>query len=82
MGDAALKHGSDYVMLPPYSASEVNATSDLVFVGYGVVSEELKRDDLAGLDVKGKIVVLLNGQPTSSRSELPGVALPTHKPVA
>ncbi|MFZ0061648.1 MAG: M28 family peptidase [Pyrinomonadaceae bacterium] len=64
VGATALKHGSDYVVLPPYSASEVNAASDLVFVGYGVVSEELKRDDLAGLDLKGKIVVLLNGQPT------------------
>jgi hypothetical protein len=64
VGDTALKHGSDYVVLPPYSASEINAASDLVFVGYGVVSEELKRDDLAGLDLKGKIVVLLNGQPT------------------
>ena len=64
VGDAALKHGSDYVVLPPYSASEVNVASDVVFVGYGVVSEELKRDDLAGLDLKGKIVVLLNGQPT------------------
>ena len=64
VGDATLKHGSDYVVLPPYSASEVNIASDVVFVGYGVVSEELKRDDLAGLDLKGKIVVLLNGQPT------------------
>lgn len=64
LGDATLKHGSDYVVLPPYSASETNVKSDLVFVGYGVVSEELKRDDLAGLDLKGKIVVLLNGQPT------------------
>ncbi|HKR58790.1 MAG TPA: M28 family peptidase [Pyrinomonadaceae bacterium] len=64
VGDVALKHGSDYVVLPPYSSAEVNATSDVVFVGFGVVSEELKRDDLAGLDLKGKIVVLLNGQPT------------------
>lgn len=64
LGDATLKHGRDYVVLPPYSASETNVNSDLVFVGYGVVSEELKRDDLAGLDLKGKIVVLLNGQPT------------------
>jgi hypothetical protein len=64
IGDAALKHGTDYVLLPPYTAPEVDATSDVVFVGYGVVSEDLKRDDLAGLDLKGKVVVLLNGQPT------------------
>jgi len=64
VGDTALKHGSDYVVLPPYSVSEVNVASDVVFVGYGVVSEELKRDDLAGLDLKGKLVILLTGQPT------------------
>ena len=63
VGDAALSHGTDYVLLPPYTSSEVNVTSDIVFIGYGVVSEELKRDDLAGLDLKGKVVVLLNGQP-------------------
>ena len=63
VGDAALNHATDYVVLPPYTSSEVNITSDIVFIGYGVVSEELKRDDLAGLDLKGKVVVLLNGQP-------------------
>lgn len=63
VGDAALNHGTDYVVLPPYTSSEVNITSDIVFLGYGVVSEELKRDDLAGLDLKDKVVVLLNGQP-------------------
>ncbi|HEU4478361.1 MAG TPA: hypothetical protein VFR80_07570, partial [Pyrinomonadaceae bacterium] len=64
VGDAALNHRSDYVVLPPYTSGEVNITGDIVFIGYGVVSEELKRDDLAGLDLKGKVVVLLNGQPT------------------
>jgi hypothetical protein len=63
VGDAALKHGQDFVILPPYSADKVDATGGVVFVGFGVVSPELKRDDLAGLDLKGKVVVLLGGQP-------------------
>lgn len=63
IGDVLLKHADDYVILPPYTSDQVDATGALVFVGYGVVSPELKRDDLAGLDLKGKIVVLLNGQP-------------------
>lgn len=62
-GDASLKHGEDYVILPPYNYDEANATGNLIFIGYGVVAPELKRDDLAGLDVKGKVVVLINGQP-------------------
>ena len=63
IGNISFKHGEDYVLLPPYSADKVDATSDVIFVGYGVVSEELKRDDLAGLELNGKVVVLLNGQP-------------------
>lgn len=46
---------------PPYELSGVSAAT--VFVGYGVVSSELHRDDLAGIDVKGKIVVMLDGSP-------------------
>jgi peptidase M28-like protein len=63
VGDAALKHGEDYVILPPYNYDHADADGGLVFVGFGVVSPELQRDDLAGLDLKGKVVVLINGQP-------------------
>lgn len=63
VGDTALKHGEDYVVLPPYAEGEVNASGGVVLVGFGVVSSELKRDDLAGLDLKGKVVIILNGQP-------------------
>ncbi len=63
VGDAALKHGEDYVILPPYNSDQADATGGVVFAGFGVVSPELKRDDLAGLDLKGKIVILLGGQP-------------------
>jgi hypothetical protein len=63
VGDVLLKHADDYVILPPYTSEQADASGALVFVGYGVVSPELKRDDLAGLDLKGKVVVLLTGQP-------------------
>ena len=43
----------------------------LVFVGYGLQVPESKHDDLAGLDLKGKIVVLLTGAP----SGIPGPLL-------
>ena len=63
IGDAELKHGDDYVLLPPYTSEQVSASGDVVFAGYGVVAPELKRDDLEGLDLKGKVVVLMAGQP-------------------
>jgi Zn-dependent M28 family amino/carboxypeptidase len=40
----------------------------LVFVGYGLTVPEMKHDDLAGLDLQGKVAVLLTGGP----SNIPG----------
>ena len=37
--------------------------SDLVFVGYGVVAPEYNWDDYKGVDVKGKTLVMLVGDP-------------------
>jgi Zn-dependent M28 family amino/carboxypeptidase len=62
-GDAVIKHGADFVLLPPYSAEQIDASGQLVFVGYGVNSTDLKRNDLEGIDVKGKIAVILSGRP-------------------
>ncbi|MGI9066834.1 MAG: M28 family peptidase [Pyrinomonadaceae bacterium] len=64
VGDALLNHGEDYVVFPPYASEQVDATGGVVFAGYGVVSMEMKRDDLAGLDLKDKVVIILGGQPT------------------
>jgi hypothetical protein len=62
-GDASLKLGAEFVPAPPFMSELSEATGGVVFITYGVVSPELKRDDLAGLDVKGKIVVMLSGRP-------------------
>lgn len=64
VGDVSLQHGPDYVIAPPYTSEKVDLTGGVVFVGYGVVSPDLKRDDLAGLDLKDKVVVVLSGQPS------------------
>jgi Zn-dependent M28 family amino/carboxypeptidase len=47
-------------------APEVEAP--LVFAGYGLIVPEKNYDDLAGLDVKGKVIVILSGSP----AEIPG----------
>ncbi|MCI0490584.1 MAG: M28 family peptidase [Blastocatellia bacterium] len=62
-GEATLKHGEDFVAFPPYTYDKADVSGGLVFVCYGVISSDLKRDDLAGLDLKGKTVVVLNGGP-------------------
>ena len=45
-------------------------TAPLVFVGYGLRVPEMKHDDLAGLDLKGKVVVILAGSPAEIPSAL------------
>jgi hypothetical protein len=53
------KVGADY---QPYGFSESGvATGDIAFVGYGITSSSY--DDYAGIDVKGKIVIMLRGLP-------------------
>ena len=42
----------------------------LVFVGYGLRVPEKNYDDFAGLDVKGKVVVLISGSPSDMPSAL------------
>ncbi|NCP63479.1 MAG: M28 family peptidase [Paraglaciecola sp.] len=41
----------------------------MVFAGYGIVAPELNHDDYQGLDVEGKVVVVLSGKPRSFPSE-------------
>ena len=45
--------------------------SELVFAGYGVQAPELQWDDFHGLDVKGKTIVVLVGDPPVARADAP-----------
>lgn len=45
-------------------------SGDAVFVGYGINDPALKMNDYAGLDVKGKAVVMLNGAPKGLPSDV------------
>ena len=64
-GKLTPKFADDAVYWTPQSASPDVAVkkSDLVFVGYGVVAPEYKWNDYAGIDVKGKTVVILINDP-------------------
>ena len=61
-GNETLKSGTDFFVSPPYSGDE-NIKGDLVFVAYGLAVPFLKRNDLNGIDVRGKIVLLRDGPP-------------------
>ena len=46
-----------------YSPNGEVAKTAIVFAGFGIVSPEQNRDDYAGVDAKGKIVLVLDGNP-------------------
>ena len=59
-----LAFGSQYVMGTRTAQTDVKVdASELVFVGYGVNAPEAGWNDYAGLDVKGKTVVVLVNDP-------------------
>jgi len=59
-----LKFGPDMVISTRTGQAEVSVKdSELVFVGYGVNAPEQDWNDYAGLDVKGKTVVILVNDP-------------------
>lgn len=62
-GDVALDAGRDYVQSGGYGQAEETITAALVFAGFGIQAPEYDHDDFAGIDVAGKILVLLTGAP-------------------
>ena len=68
-GVEALTYLNDFAMSPVLSADQTDITAPLIFVGYGITAPHFKHDDYAGLDVKGKIVVLLGDRPAGWPTE-------------
>ena len=65
-----LKYRDDYMFLTEREQPTVEIkNSPLVFAGYGVVAPEYKWDDYAGLDVKGKTVVVLINDPGNAGND-------------
>ena len=60
----------DDVVLAPGSATETSAAhAEIVFVGYGVSAPEYRWDDFKGLDVKGKMLLVLVNDPPATPAE-------------
>jgi Zn-dependent M28 family amino/carboxypeptidase len=64
-----LAFGTDYLPGASPVTPEMAKDGQLVFAGYGVVSPQFGRDDYKGIDVRGKIVVLLSGAPATISTE-------------
>jgi hypothetical protein len=57
----ALGLGRDFV--PLAVSADGTVEGELVFAGYGITAPDLQYDDYAGLDVRGKVVLVLAGEP-------------------
>jgi len=63
----ALTYGTDWSTLGRFASLHVNAP--VVFIGHGLVSKKFHRDDLKDVDLKGKIVVMIQGPPADATNE-------------
>ncbi|WP_445356402.1 M28 family metallopeptidase [Microbulbifer sp. ANSA002] len=69
-GEVGFAFGGDFITSPSASSEQARLEAELVFVGYGIEAPDYGLDDYAGLDVKGKIAVILSGRPKSLPSEV------------
>ena len=66
----ALRSGSDFAARPSLTQQQRSIEAPLVFAGHGISDARLGIDDYAGLDVRGKIAVVLDGTPPGLPSEI------------
>jgi len=59
----AFEYGRDYLPTADFLASTSTVTAPLAFVGFGVSAPELDYDDLAQLDIRGRIAVAFSRAP-------------------
>ena len=70
----ALTSGTDFLASPDLARGQADVTAPLVFVGFGVQAPEYRYDDLAGVDLKGKIAVVFQFAPLTDRDDFfPGL---------
>ena len=67
---AALARDADFE--PFLSSGDGAASGEPVFAGYGISAPELGYDDYDGIDVAGRIVLVLDDRPTGEKSPLRG----------
>ncbi|WBO85748.1 M28 family peptidase [Hymenobacter yonginensis] len=61
---SALVYGTDFTLYPNPEQPKTAVEAGLVFAGFGISAPELGYDDYAGLDARGKVVVLTRLEPT------------------
>jgi len=59
-----LKYKDDYIAFSGVGTPEARVdNAEIVFVGYGIVAPEYQWDDYKGVDLKGKVLLMMNNDP-------------------
>ncbi len=66
---AEFSFGNEFVAGTDVEQTEIPINTDVVFVGYGIQAPELNWDDYKGLDVRGRIVLILVNEPPATSVE-------------
>ena len=69
VGDLVARPGEDTVIWTDAQRASVDASAEVVFVGYGIEAPEYRWDDFKGTDVKGKILLMLVNDPPATAKE-------------
>ncbi len=69
-GETTLSAGDDFFVSGSVKNPSGSADGEVVFAGYGIQAPELGHDDLADVNVEGKIVLIFNGAPNSFHTEI------------
>ncbi len=72
-----LNLSSDYILYKTGQQTFIPVPLDLVFVGYGIIAQEYDYNDYQSVDVEGKVVVMLSGEPESNQNDFFDGHLPT-----
>lgn len=64
-GPIRLTYSEDYTVSNQTLSPKVKIDAPIVFVGFGVVAPEFGWNDYAGVDVKGKVILCIVGDPPS-----------------
>src|SRR5262249_8842099 len=68
-GDVEFKFGEEFVAGTDLEQTEIPINSDIIFAGYGVTAPESNWDDYKGLDVRGKVLMIMVNDPPANASD-------------
>jgi Zn-dependent M28 family amino/carboxypeptidase len=71
-GRRSFTYGTEFVIDSGVHAPTVEASGEIVFVGYGIEAPEYRWDDYGGSDLRGKVLMMLVNDPPATAEE-PGL---------